>query len=297
MESPAPTPRSRSRNADRSSMFRFFRSLVGSKGGPKSSGGTLLGGQECPSQEQRAGSVMMHRQGIRVHFAQALEVEQRATGPLEVSPEALAMEEQRLLDGELRRPSLKVGATPWNHILALYKQFQKLAMAKVCGAKLGQRGGGLGGWGPGCEARAGQWEQSSLHLRELRGCFLLYVEVGLQAGPAHLLSDRAHPQLPLEEESEEEEMEEEDSSFKLCVPVTFQSPLHKTFRPIDTVGFVESELKKLLVAQQESRRRKTGSHEGWEPLVPPEITLEGIMGDQGLLLEEMDDLGNWPPSE
>lgn len=95
---------------------------------------------------------------------------------------------------------------------------------------------GLGGWGPGCEARAGQWEQSSLHLRELCGCFLLYVEVGLQAGPAHLLSDPAHPQLPLEEESEEEEMEEEDSSFKLCVPVTFQSPLHKTFRPIDTVG-------------------------------------------------------------
>ncbi|XP_027992841.2 gametogenetin-binding protein 1-like [Eptesicus fuscus] len=226
MESPAPTPRSR--NADRSSMFRFFRSLVGSKRGLKRSDGTLLGGQECPSQEQ-----MMHRQGIRVHFAQALEVEQRATGPLGVSPEALAMEEQCLLDGELRRASLKVGATPWNHILALYKQFQKLAMAK----------------------------------------------------------------LPLEEESEEEEMEEEDSSFKLCVPVTFQSPLHKTFRPIDTVGFVESELKKLLVAQQESRRRKMGSHEGWEPLVPPEITLEGIMGDQGLLLEEMDDLGNWPPSE
>lgn len=45
-------------------------------------------------------------------------------------------------------------------------------------------------------------------------------------------------------------------------------------------GFVESELKKLLVAQQESQRRKMGSHEGWEPLVQPEITLEGIMGDQ-----------------
>lgn len=31
-------------------------------------------------------------------------------------------------------------------------------------------------------------------------------------------------------------MEEEDSSFKLCVPVPLQSPLHKTFRPIETVG-------------------------------------------------------------
>lgn len=34
-----------------------------------------------------------------------------------------------------------MGATPWNHILTLYKQFQKLAVAKVCETKLGQRGG------------------------------------------------------------------------------------------------------------------------------------------------------------
>ncbi|XP_005878082.1 PREDICTED: putative gametogenetin-binding protein 1 [Myotis brandtii] len=100
-----------------------------------------------------------------------------------------------------------------------------------------------------------------------------------------------------EEEGEEEEMEEEDSSFKLCVPVPLQSPLHKTFRPIDTVGFVESELKKFLEAQQESRLRlrKMRSLESLEPLVPSEITLESILGDQGLLLQEMDALGNWPP--
>ncbi|XP_059555676.1 putative gametogenetin-binding protein 1 [Myotis daubentonii] len=166
-------------------------------------------------------------------------MEQGATGPLEVSPEALASEEQQLPDGDLRPASLKVGATPWNHILTLYKQFQKLAMAK-------------------------------LPLEE---------------------------DLTDEEEGEEEEMEEEDSSFKLCVPVPLQSPLHKAFRPIDTVGFVESELKKFLEAQQESRLRlrKMRSLEGLEPLVPSEITLESILGAQGLLLQEMDALGNWPP--
>lgn len=231
MESPAPTPRSPS--VDGSFVLRFFRSLVRSKGSPKSSHRTLLGDPECPSQEQRPGSLMMPGQGISVHFAQTPEVEQSAMGPLEVSPEALAVEEQRLLDGELRRASLKVGATPWNHILALYKQFQKLAMAK----------------------------------------------------------------LLVEEEGEEEEMEEEDSSFKLCVPATLQWPLHKTLKPIDRVGFVESELRKLLAAQQESRRWKMGSPEGQAPLVPPEITLESIMGDQCLLLQEMDDLGKWPPLE
>nr|XP_036271051.1 gametogenetin-binding protein 1-like [Pipistrellus kuhlii]KAF6363164.1 hypothetical protein mPipKuh1_010161 [Pipistrellus kuhlii] len=219
MESPAPTPRSP--NGDRSSVLRFFRSLVRSRGSPKSSRRPLLGHRECPSQEPRAGS-LTPGQGISV---QTLEVEQRATGPLEVSPEAPAVEEQCLLDGELRLASLNMGATPWNHILALYKQFQKLAMAK----------------------------------------------------------------LPVEEEGEEEEMEEE-----LCVPVTLHPPLHKRLRPVDTVGFVESELKKFLAAQQESRRRRMGSQ---APLVPPEFTLEGIVGDQCLLLEEMHDLGDWPPLE
>ncbi|XP_008691725.2 putative gametogenetin-binding protein 1 isoform X1 [Ursus maritimus] len=151
-----------------------------------------------------------------------------------------------------------------------------------------------------------------------------------------------------DEKGKEEEMEEEDGSFKLCVPgiVTLQSPLHKTFRSTDTVGFVESELKKLLAVQRESRLWKMGSHEGRELLTQPEITLEeaGIVDGQGhqaegegshppafgecwgprggalrqlkhhprlegrvqcplgvvsrtehLLLEEMDEMGNWPP--
>lgn len=39
--------------------------------------------------------------------------------------------------GDLRLASVKVGATPWNHLLTLYKQLQELAMAEVCGTKLG----------------------------------------------------------------------------------------------------------------------------------------------------------------
>ncbi|XP_008582237.1 PREDICTED: putative gametogenetin-binding protein 1 [Galeopterus variegatus] len=87
-------------------------------------------------------------------------------------------------------------------------------------------------------------------------------------------------------------MEEEDSSFKLCAPgiVTLQLPLHKTFRSADMVGSVESELKKLLAIQQEFCLWKMGSQEGRELLTQPEITLE-----EHLLLEEMDEMGNWPP--
>uniref|UniRef100_A0A8C8XB86 Gametogenetin-binding protein 1 n=1 Tax=Panthera leo TaxID=9689 RepID=A0A8C8XB86_PANLE len=233
----------------------------------------------------------------RGHFAQALELEQgclqRAMGPLEVGPETFTREEEKecLLDGDLRLASSKVGTTPWNRrLLTLYKQLQKSAVAKF----------------------------------------------PLKEG------------LPDEEKGKEEEMEEEDSSFKVCVPgiVTLQSPLHKTFRSTDTVGFVESELKKLLVVQRESRLWKMGSHEGRELLTQPEITLEeaGIVDGQGhqaegegsrppafgecwgprggvlrqlkhhprlegrvqpplgvvsrtehLLLEEMDEMGNWPP--
>lgn len=63
MESPAPTPRYRI--LGRSSMFRFFRSLVGSKGSPKSSDKALLGDRACPSQEQDAVPLMMdHQEGL-----------------------------------------------------------------------------------------------------------------------------------------------------------------------------------------------------------------------------------------
>ncbi|XP_030878247.1 gametogenetin-binding protein 1-like [Leptonychotes weddellii] len=163
--------------------------------------------------------------------------------PLEVSPKTFTREEEEcLLDGDLRLASLKVGATPWNRLLTLYKQLQKSAMAKF----------------------------------------------PLKEG------------LPDEEKGKEEEMEEEDNSFKLCVPgiVTLQSPLHKTFRSTDN-GFVESELKKLLAVQRESRLWKMGSLEGRELLTQPEITLEeaGIVDGQHLLLEEMDEMGNCLQSE
>ncbi|KAM7136191.1 gametogenetin-binding protein 1-like isoform 2-T2 [Molossus nigricans] len=319
MESPAPTPPSQI--LGHSTMVRFFRSLVGSKGSPGSSDKALLGGRQCLSREPEAVSLMTDRQGAvrkeprrpakvhhtsgtppqhdppglgmedvgahtattmevlsimapgvelkwvrprgsqevlgdlseeeeeaageasrdtrtsdRGHFAHALE--RRATGPLEVSPEAFTVEEEEcLLGGDLRLASVKVGATPWNHLLTLYKQLQKLTMAKA-------------------------W------------------------GRSHLLSDLAQPQFPLKDGLShlEEEGEEEDSSFKLCVPgiVTLQSPLHKTFRSTDTVGVVESDLKKLLEVQQESRLWKVGSREGQEPLVQPEVALEAasIVGEQ-----------------
>ncbi|XP_027732097.1 gametogenetin-binding protein 1-like [Vombatus ursinus] len=100
----------------------------------------------------------------------------------------------------------------------------------------------------------------------------------------------------VEEEGGEKE---EDSSFSLSVHgfATIQSPLHKTFKSTDTVGFVENELKKVLAVQRESRLWKTGGQEGRELLTRPEITLEeaGIVDGQHLLLEETDEMGNWPP--
>lgn len=199
--------------------------------------------EEKEAVEEASGDTRTSDRGL---FAQALEVKQgcpqRAMGPPEVSPKTFTREEEKecLLDGDFRLASSKVGATPWNRLLTLYKQLQKSAMAKF----------------------------------------------PLKEG------------LP-DEKNKEKEMEVEDRSFKLCVPgiVSLQSPLHKTFRSTDTVGFVESELKKLLAVQRDSRLWKVGSHDGQELLTKPEITLEeaSIVDGQHLLLEEMDELGNWPP--
>lgn len=83
-----------------------------------------------------------------------------------------------------------------------------------------------------------------------------------------------------------------------CLPF-FQSPLQKKFRSTDTVGFVESELKKILSVQREARLWKVGNPEGRELLTQPDITLEeaGMVDGQHLLLEEMDEMGNWPPPD
>ncbi|OBS58109.1 hypothetical protein A6R68_10769 [Neotoma lepida] len=116
----------------------------------------------------------------------------------------------------------------------------------------------------------------------------------------------ALPQFPLKdglshEEKGEREEAEEDSYLKLCAPriATIQFPLQKTFRSTDTVGFVESELKKILEVRRESRLWKVGNPEGRELLTRPDITLEeaGMVYGQHLLLEEMDEMGNWPPPE
>ncbi|GAB1300769.1 Gametogenetin-binding protein 1 [Apodemus speciosus] len=123
--------------------------------------------------------------------------------------------------------------------------------------------------------------------------------------------------LPQEEKGEEEREETVDeSSLKWCAPrassdesglkwcapraSTYQSPLQKTFRSTDTVEVSwESELKKILAVQREARLWKVGSPEGRELLTQPDITLEeaGMVNGQHLLLEEMDEMGNWPPPE
>ncbi|XP_054109862.1 LOW QUALITY PROTEIN: putative gametogenetin-binding protein 1 [Callithrix jacchus] len=75
-------------------------------------------------------------------------------------------------------------------------------------------------------------------------------------------------------------------------------------------GFLESELKKLLGMQQESRLWKLGGQEGQELLTWPEITLKEwggsgvqsrlrhvhspISAPQCLFFEEKDEMGNWP---
>lgn len=61
MEAPGPTPQSRI--LGRSSMFLFFRSLVGSRGSPKSSDKALMRSRPCPSQEQSTTPLMRNRQG------------------------------------------------------------------------------------------------------------------------------------------------------------------------------------------------------------------------------------------
>ena len=61
MESPAPTPGSQILR--RSSMFHFFRSLVGNKGSPKSSDKALMEDEQCPLRELAAVSLMTDGQG------------------------------------------------------------------------------------------------------------------------------------------------------------------------------------------------------------------------------------------
>uniref|UniRef100_A0A8C6Q968 Gametogenetin binding protein 1 n=1 Tax=Nannospalax galili TaxID=1026970 RepID=A0A8C6Q968_NANGA len=208
--------------------------------------GHLFKKEKKEEEEERAGEASgASGASDRDHLAQALEVEQGCLqwvpGPLALSAGAFIKEEEGhcLIEiGDLRITSCKVGSTPWNYLLGLYKQLQKSVIAK------------------------GSSSASPFPLKDA---------------------------LPREEREEKEEMEGEDSSLKLCAPqvATFQSPLYKSFRSTDTVGFMESELKKILSVQRESRLWKVGSLEGRELLTQPEIMPH-------LLLEEMDEMGNWP---
>ncbi|XP_076772680.1 gametogenetin-binding protein 1-like isoform X2 [Arvicanthis niloticus] len=185
-------------------------------------------------EEEPAGEVSGASDSFRIkeHFGQALDTEQGClqcvSGPLALAPGPFIKEEEDehcLIEfGDIRLSNCKVGSTPWNYLLGLYKQLQKSAMAKA------QRPG----------------------------------------APQFALKDG----LPQEEKGEREEAVVDES--KWCAPrvSTYQSPLQKTFRSTDTVGFVESELKKILAVQREARLWKVGSPEGRELLTQPDITLE-----------------------
>lgn len=77
--------------------------------------GEGLGGQAPPATPTRLCS------GIRGHFPQALEVKQRATGPLEVSPEVFTREEKKEypLDGECGATDAGQGQKPALFLRAL----------------------------------------------------------------------------------------------------------------------------------------------------------------------------------
>ncbi|KAM4816156.1 gametogenetin-binding protein 1-like [Urocitellus parryii] len=346
MEAPARTSRSRSRILGRSPMFRFFRSLVGSKGNPKSSDKALARGQLCLLQEQDTTSLKTGLQG---------DSGWREPGPLASLPCTFSVAVPRGSAHLLQHEAFGLGmgdmgsqTTNPKEVLRLtaqsveVKPFLPGRSLEVLGNTSEKKENPEKEEEPAGEASGDSGDRSHLAqaLEEeqegLKYTELLEVsreeeeeeeEARLLDGDPRLASSKAGTPwnrllglykqlqksaivkvyfplkegLPLQEKGEEEEMEEEDNSFKLCVPriIGFQSPLHKTFRSTDTVGFVESELKKLLAVQREARLWKMGSLEGRELLTRPEITLEeaGMVDGQHLLLEEIDEMGNWPPPE
>ncbi|XP_076965850.1 gametogenetin-binding protein 1-like [Callospermophilus lateralis] len=337
MEAPARTSRSRSRTLGRSPMFRFFQSLVGSKGNPKSSDKALARGQLCLLQEQDTTSPKTGLQG---------DSGWREPGPLASLPCTLSVAVPRASAHLLQHEAFGLGmgdrgsqTTNPKEVLRLtaqcveVKPFLPGRSLEVLGNMSEKKENREEEEEPAGEASGDSGERSHLAqaLEEEQGClrYRELLEVSPQAfsreeeeeetclldGDLRLASSKAgtpwnrllglYKQLQksaiVKEKGEEEETEEEDNSFKLCVPriIGFQSPLHKTFRSTDTVGFVESELKKLLAVQREARLWKMGSLEGRELLTQPEITLEeaGMVDGQHLLLEEIDEMGNWPPPE
>ncbi|TEA42304.1 hypothetical protein DBR06_SOUSAS1810071, partial [Sousa chinensis] len=309
MEAPASSPRSRI--LGHSSMFRFFRSLVGSKGSPKSSDKALLGGQSCPFREQNATPLMTDHQGgagresrppatLPYTFSVALPQSDPSglglgnTGPQTPTPvEVLRV----LAQGVEVKPVLPRGSQEVLGNLSELeeREEEQTEVAGVTGTSDRGHFAQALAVEQGCLQRAmgpldispetftGEEEKERLLDGECGGRRLTttatpwnrLLSLYKQLQKSALAKIPLKEGLPCEEKGGEEETEE-DSSLKLCVPgiVTLQSPLHKTFRSTDTVGFVESELKKLLVVQQEFRLWKMGGHEGRKLLTQPEITLE-----------------------
>ncbi|XP_019841030.2 gametogenetin-binding protein 1-like isoform X1 [Bos indicus] len=334
MEAPASSPRPRI--LGRSSMFCFFRRLVGSKRSPKNSDRALRRGQSWPLRGQDAVPLMTDCQGragrresrppATLPFARPGALPQPSPSGLEMgdpgaqtSPPAEVL--RVVAQGVEVKPVLPRGSQEVLGHLSELEEREEAATGEASGnTGTSERGHSAQALAvePGCVRRAvGPLEFSPEAFTREEECLLdgdprlasskvgaapwnrllgLYKRLQKGAMAKFPLKEG----LPREEPGEEEAAAaEEDSALKLCVPgvVTLQSPLHKAFRSTDTVGFVEAELKKLLVVQRESRLWKMGSYDGRELLTQPEITLEeaGIVDGQHLLLEEMDEMGNWPP--
>ncbi|XP_040105027.1 LOW QUALITY PROTEIN: gametogenetin-binding protein 1-like [Oryx dammah] len=326
MEAPASSPRPRI--LGHSSMFCFFRSLVGSKCSPKSSDKALRRGRSWPLRGQDAVPLMIDRQGqagrresrppATLPFARPGALPPPSPSGLEMGdPGAQTAPPAEVLrfmaQGVEVKPVLPMGS---QEVLGHLSELEEKEEAAT-----GEASGNTGTSERGHSAQAlavavGPLEFSPEAFTREEECLLdgdprLASKVGaapwnrllglykrLQKGAMAKFPLKEGP--PREEPGEEEEAAaEEDSALKLCVPgiVTLQSPLHKAFRSTDTVGFVEAELKKLLVFQRESRLWKMGGCDGRELLIQPEVTLEeaGVVDGQHLLLEEMDEMGNWPP--
>ncbi|XP_068850151.1 gametogenetin-binding protein 1-like [Capricornis sumatraensis] len=330
MEAPASSPRPRI--LGRSSMFCFFWSLVGSKCSPKSSDKALRRGWSWPLRGQDAVPLMTDRQGqagrresrppATMPFARPGALPQPSPSGLEMGdPGAQTCPPVEVLkvmaQGVEVKPLLPRGS---QEVLGHLSELEKREEAASGNTGTSERGHSAQASAvePGCARRAlGPLEFSPEAFTREEECLLdgdprlasskvgaapwnrlLGLYKRLQKGAMAKFPRKEG--LPREEPGEEEEAAaEEDSALKLCVPgiVTPQSPLHKAFRSTDTVGFVEAELKKLLVVRWESRLWKMGGYDGRELLTQPEITLEeaGVVDGQHLLLEEMDEMGNWPP--
>ncbi|XP_007937633.1 gametogenetin-binding protein 1-like [Orycteropus afer afer] len=255
MDAPAPTHRSQT--LDHSSMFHFLHRLVGTKSGSKRSDKGLAGDEACPSQEQDADPLMMGHKG---------QVERKELGPPSMLAGAL---EVAIPEGSphlpVHNPSHQKMGDAWVQTLNPTEILQVTAQGKE-------------------------------------------VESVLPRGSKGVLSNLSEKEKEEEEEEKKEatrdqvaqSQEVKQEHWQRAVgprEVSSKTYTRKQEKESLLNGFVESELKKLLAVQRESRLWKMGDKGGRKLLTQPEVTLEeaGIVDGQHLLLEEMDEMGNWPP--